>query len=101
MSKNEGVLVIGGGIAGIQAALDIAEQGVTAYLLEKSPSIGGHMAQLDKTFPTLDCSACILTPKMVEVSRHPNIKLLTYSELQEVKRSGKGFDVNPKKTKVC
>jgi len=93
MSKNEGVLVIGGGIAGIQAALDIAEQGVTTYLLEKSPSIGGHMAMLDKTFPTLDCSACILTPKMVEVSRHPNIKLLTYSELQEVQRDGRGFDV--------
>ena len=92
MSKNEGVLVIGGGIAGIQAALDIAEQGVTTYLLEKSPSIGGHMAMLDKTFPTLDCSACILTPKMVEVSRHPNIELLTYSELQEVKRNGRGFD---------
>ena len=79
MSKSEGVLVIGGGIAGIQAALDIAEQGVAVHLLEKSPSIGGHMAMLDKTFPTLDCSACILTPKMVEVSRHPNIKLLTYS----------------------
>ena len=93
MSENEGVLVIGGGIAGIQAAFDIAEQGVTAYLLERSPSIGGHMAMLDKTFPTLDCSACILTPKMVEVSRHPNIKLLTYSELQEVKRNRKGFEV--------
>jgi len=93
MSRNEGILVIGGGIAGIQAALDIAEQGVTTYLLERSPSIGGHMAMLDKTFPTLDCSACILTPKMVEVSRHPNIKLLTYSELQGVKKSGRGFDV--------
>jgi len=92
MNKNEGILVIGGGIAGIQSALDIAEQGVTTYLLERSPSIGGHMAMLDKTFPTLDCSACILTPKMVEVSRHPNIKLLTYSELQEVKRNGRGFD---------
>jgi len=93
VSRNEGILVIGGGIAGIQAALDIAEQGVTTYLLERSPSIGGHMAQLDKTFPTLDCSACILTPKMVEVSRHPNIKLLTYSELHGVKKSGRGFDV--------
>ena len=81
------VLVIGGGIAGITAALDLAEKGFTVYLVEKSPSIGGHMAQLDKTFPTLDCSICILAPKMVEVSRHPNIKLLTYSEVERVERS--------------
>ena len=93
MGETPGILVIGGGIAGIQAALDAAEQGVNVYLLEQKPSIGGHMAMLDKTFPTLDCSACILTPKMVEVARHPNIKLLTYSELQELKRSGKGFEV--------
>ena len=87
------VLVIGGGIAGIQAALDVAEQGVKAYLVERSPSIGGHMAMLDKTFPTLDCSLCILTPKMVDVARHPNIKLLTYCELLDVKKVGKGFEV--------
>ena len=93
MSETPGVLVIGGGISGIQAALDTAEQGVDVYLVEKKPSIGGHMAMLDKTFPTLDCSACILTPKMVEVARHPNIKLLTYSELQEVKRTGNNFVV--------
>ncbi|HDJ26344.1 MAG TPA: CoB--CoM heterodisulfide reductase iron-sulfur subunit A family protein [Candidatus Bathyarchaeota archaeon] len=74
-------LVIGGGIAGINAALDLANLGFEVYLVEKSPSIGGHMAQLDKTFPTLDCSACILTPKMVDVARHPNIRLLTYSEV--------------------
>ena len=74
-------LVIGGGIAGINAALDLANLGFEVYLVERSPSIGGHMAQLDKTFPTLDCSACILTPKMVDVARHPNIRLLTYSEL--------------------
>jgi len=81
------VLVIGGGIAGITAALDLGDKGFKVYLVEKSPSIGGHMAQLDKTFPTLDCSICILAPKMVEVARHPNIKLLTYSEVEEVKRS--------------
>jgi len=93
LNQTTGILVIGGGIAGIQAALDAAEQGVDVYLVERKPSIGGHMAQLDKTFPTLDCSACILTPKMVEVARHPNIRLLTYSELQEVKRNGKSFEV--------
>ncbi|KYK23499.1 disulfide reductase [Thermoplasmatales archaeon SM1-50] len=74
-------LVIGGGVAGIQAALEIAEKGFKVYLVERSPSIGGRMAQLDKTFPTLDCSACILTPKMVDAARHPNIELLTYSEV--------------------
>lgn len=77
-------LVIGGGIAGIQAALDIANSGYEVVLVERSPSIGGHMIQLSETFPTLDCSQCILTPKMVEVSKHPKIKLLTYSEVQDV-----------------
>lgn len=77
-------LVIGGGISGIQAALDIANGGYEVILVEKSPSIGGHMIQLSETFPTLDCSQCILTPKMVEVSKHPNIKLMTYSEVQEI-----------------
>jgi heterodisulfide reductase subunit A len=77
-------LVIGGGVAGIYAALEIADKGFETYLVEKEPSIGGHMAQLDKTFPTLDCSACILTPKMVEVERHKNIQLSTYSEVKEV-----------------
>ena len=77
-------LVIGGGISGIQAALEIAEKGFKTYLVERSPSIGGRMAQLDKTFPTLDCSACILTPKMVDVARHPNIELHTYSEIESV-----------------
>ncbi|MEM2558090.1 MAG: CoB--CoM heterodisulfide reductase iron-sulfur subunit A family protein [Nitrososphaerota archaeon] len=88
------VLVIGGGIAGIQAALDLADQGIQVYLVEKSPSIGGRMAQLDKTFPTLDCASCILTPKMVSVARHNNIKLLTYSEVIEV--SGRAGDFNVK-----
>jgi heterodisulfide reductase subunit A len=77
-------MVVGGGIAGIQAALDIANAGHPAYLVERQASIGGHMAQLDKTFPTLDCSACILTPKMVELAAHPNVHLLDYSEVAEV-----------------
>jgi heterodisulfide reductase subunit A len=78
------VLVVGGGIAGIQSALDLANAGFKVYLVEKSPSIGGRMAQLDKTFPTLDCSACILTPKMVDVAKHPNVTLLTNSEVAGV-----------------
>jgi heterodisulfide reductase subunit A len=79
-NKQPAALVIGAGIAGIQAALDIANAGFKAYLVEREPSVGGHMAQLDKTFPTLDCSACILTPKMVDVAGHPNIELMTYAE---------------------
>jgi heterodisulfide reductase subunit A len=86
------VLVIGGGVCGIQSSLDLADMGFNVFLVEKDPSIGGHMAQLDKTFPTLDCSACILTPKMVDVARHPNINLLTYSEIKEISK-GNGFDV--------
>jgi heterodisulfide reductase subunit A len=77
-------LVIGGGVAGIQAALDLADTGYKVYLVEKSPSIGGTMAQLDKTFPTMDCSICILAPKMSDVGRHPNIELLTNSEVVKV-----------------
>ncbi|NOU18070.1 MAG: CoB--CoM heterodisulfide reductase iron-sulfur subunit A family protein [Bacteroidales bacterium] len=75
-------LVIGGGVAGIQAALDIANCGHKVILVERSPSIGGHMAQLSETFPTLDCSQCILTPRMVEVAQHPNITLYTYAEVE-------------------
>ncbi|MFX1297014.1 MAG: FAD-dependent oxidoreductase, partial [Promethearchaeota archaeon] len=78
------VLIIGAGVAGISASLDLADQGHRVYLVEKTPSIGGKMSQLDKTFPTLDCSICILAPKMVECARHPNIKLMTYSEVREV-----------------
>ena len=81
---NPNTLVVGGGIAGIQAALKIADAEHQVYLVERTPSIGGHMAQLDKTFPTLDCSACILTPKMTQVGSHPFIKMLTYSEIEEV-----------------
>ena len=77
-------LVVGGGIAGIQAALEIADSGYPVILVEREPSVGGHMAQFDKTFPTLDCAACILTPKMVSAGGHPNITLLTYSEVERV-----------------
>ena len=77
-------LVVGGGIAGIQAALEIADSGNQVILVEREPSIGGHMAQFDKTFPTLDCAACILTPKMVDVGEHPNIELMTWSEVERV-----------------
>jgi heterodisulfide reductase subunit A len=81
---NPDTLVIGGGIAGIQAALEIANAGKKVFLLERTGTIGGHMAMFDKTFPTLDCAACILTPKMVEVGQHPNIELMTYCEVKGV-----------------
>jgi len=90
---NPHTLVLGGGIAGIQAALELGDAGYPVYLVEREPSIGGHMAQYDKTFPTLDCAACILTPKMSEVGQHENIKLLTYSELEEVSGSIGNFKV--------
>jgi heterodisulfide reductase subunit A len=90
-------LVVGGGISGIQSSLDLAEEGYKVYLVEKSPSIGGRMAQLDKTFPTLDCSSCILTPKMMEVANHPNIELLTYSEITSVDGSIGDYKVKIKK----
>ncbi len=77
-------LVIGGGVAGIQAALDIADGGYEVVMVEREPSIGGKMAGLSETFPTLDCSQCILTPRMVEVGQHPRIKLYTYSEVESV-----------------
>ncbi|RJP87315.1 MAG: CoB--CoM heterodisulfide reductase iron-sulfur subunit A family protein [Desulfobacteraceae bacterium] len=88
------VVVIGGGIAGIQAALTAAEAGYEVHIVEREPSIGGHMAKFDKTFPTLDCAACIMTPKMVEVAQHKNITLHTYSEVDSVE----GFVGN---FKVC
>jgi heterodisulfide reductase subunit A len=86
-------LVIGGGIAGIQAALDLANGGTEVVMVEKAPSIGGHMSQLSETFPTMDCSQCILTPRMVEVAQHPNIRLLTYSEVEEVNGYVGAFEV--------
>ena len=90
-------LVIGGGIAGIQTALDIADAGFPVDIVEKSPTIGGKMAQLDKTFPTLDCAACILTPKMVDAAQHENIRILAYSEVTEVKGFVGNFDVTIKR----
>jgi len=81
---NRNVLIVGAGIAGIQAALEIAESGHTVYLVEREPTVGGRMGQFDKTFPTLDCAACILTPKMVSVGHRTNIKLLTLSEVAGV-----------------
>lgn len=90
-------LVIGGGIAGIQTALDIADAGYEVDLVEKTPSIGGRMAQLDKTFPTLDCSACILTPKMVDAAAHEKITLYTYSEVEKVSGFVGNFTVEIRK----
>ena len=94
---NPNTLVVGGGIAGIQAALEIAASGHKVYLVEREPSIGGHMAQLDKTFPTLDCSACILTPKMSDVGSHPNIKLMTYTEVADISGYVGNFEVKVKR----
>ncbi len=88
------VMVCGAGIAGIQAALDMADSGFKVYLVEPSPSIGGGMAQLDKTFPTGDCAMCILSPKLVECARHRNIELLTYSEIEDVQGSAGHFKVH-------
>jgi heterodisulfide reductase subunit A len=88
------VLVAGGGIAGIQTALDLAESGYKVYLVEKSPAIGGTMAQLDKTFPTNDCAMCILSPKLVECGRHLNIDLLTYSDIEKVEGQPGRFKVS-------
>ncbi len=104
------VLVVGGGIAGIQASLDLANAGFEVVLVEKNATIGGHMIQLSETFPTLDCSQCILSPKMVEVSRHPKITLMTSSEVEEVsgyignfkaKIRSKPMYVDPDKCKIC
>ena len=90
-------LVIGGGISGIQAAIDIADSGNKVILVEKEPSIGGHMSMLSETFPTLDCSQCILTPKMVDAANHPNITLYTYSEIEEVEGYIGNFEVKIRK----
>ena len=104
------VMVVGGGIAGIQASLDLANAGLEVVLVEKMATIGGHMVQLSETFPTLDCSQCIVSPKMVEVSKHPRIKLMVYSEVQEVtgyvgnfkaKIRKKPTYVEPELCKIC
>jgi heterodisulfide reductase subunit A len=96
-SDKPAALVIGAGIAGIQAALDLADAGYPVYLVEREPSVGGRMSQLDKTFPTLDCSSCILTPKMVNVGQHPMIELMTYSEVVSVEGEVGDFQVTVKK----
>jgi heterodisulfide reductase subunit A len=98
MKKTGSVLVIGGGVAGIQSALDLAQSGFKVYLVDKSPSIGGHMARLDKTFPTNDCSMCILSPKLVEASRHLNIELLTYTQVEKIEGQVGNFKVTLKES---
>ncbi len=94
---NKSVLVIGGGIAGIQASIDLAKMGFQVYLVEKSPSIGGRMAQLDKTFPTNDCAMCILAPRMIEANTQPNLRLYTYSEVEAVSGEAGDFKVRIKR----
>src|SRR3990172_9349550 len=90
---SDSVLVIGGGIAGIQASLDLAESGAKVILVERAPSIGGKMAVLGKKFPTLDCSICIEAPKMSEVGQHPNIEVLTLAEVESVSGHAGAFRV--------
>ena len=87
------VLVVGGGVAGMQAALDCANSGFKVYLLEKEPAIGGNMARLDKTFPTNDCAMCMISPKLVETGRHPNIEIISYSDLKKVQGEVGNFTV--------
>ncbi len=100
-------MVVGGGIAGIEAALQMADAGFEVVMVEREPSIGGHMSQFDKTFPTLDCAACILTPKMVSVGKHPKIRLITFAEIEKVSGSVGSFKVQIRKkaryvdTDVC
>ena len=91
------VLVIGGGIAGIQTSLDLVDLGLKVYLVEKKPSIGGHMAQLEKTFPNDDCALCIFAPKMVSIYRNPNIHILTLSKVIKVEGEGKDIFLNSNK----
>jgi heterodisulfide reductase subunit A2 len=91
------VLVVGGGIGGIQAALNLADSGFYVYLLEKSPAIGGRMSQLDKTYPTNDCSMCIMAPKLVECGRHLNIEIITFADIESVEGAAGNFKVKIKK----
>src|SRR4030066_684220 len=100
MEKGGRVLVVGGGVAGMQTSLDLADRGFRVYLVEKTPSLGGRMSQLDKTFPTMDCSICILSPKMMDVSRRENITLLTYSEVKEVEGEPGNFKVKILKKEI-
>ena len=87
------ILIIGAGVAGINCALNAADYGVKVYLMDDTPSIGGMMARLDKTFPTNDCSICIEAPQMYEVDNHPNIEILANTSLKKVKKRDSGFDV--------
>ena len=87
------VMVVGGGIAGMQSALDLANSGFKVYLVERTSSIGGRMAQLDKTFPTNDCSMCMISPKLIEVAKHRNIEIITNAELDELVRLGAVGDI--------
>src|SRR5512137_2303285 len=97
MNKVGSILVVGGGIAGVQASLDLADSGFLVYLLDETPAIGGVMAQLDKTFPTNDCSMCILAPKLVAAGRHPNIHLLTNANVTGIKGEPGNFEVGIKR----
>src|SRR3989337_60722 len=90
------VMVVGGGIAGMQAALDLADQGFNVYLVEKQSAIGGHMAQLDKTFPTNDCAMCNISPRLVDTGRHPNVEILTDTDVLDVAGGGGGFSGTPR-----
>ncbi len=96
-NKVGSVLVVGGGIAGMQAALDCANAGFKVYLLEEQPSIGGNMARLDKTFPTNDCAMCMISPKLVEVGRHLNIEIISYADLKKVEGEAGNFTVTVNK----
>lgn len=91
--KSGSVLIIGAGISGMQSALDLAETGYKVYLVEKSPSIGGKMAKLDKTFPTNDCAMCIISPKLVDCARHRNIEILTYTDIEKISGEAGNFEV--------
>jgi NADH:ubiquinone oxidoreductase subunit E/NAD-dependent dihydropyrimidine dehydrogenase PreA subunit len=91
------VMVIGGGIGGMQASLDLANSGFKVYMVERTPSIGGRMAQLDKSFPTNDCSMCTISPKLIECEKHPNIDLVTYSELKEIEGQAGRFTAKVRK----
>jgi heterodisulfide reductase subunit A2 len=95
--KSGAVMVVGGGITGMQTALDLADSGFYVYLVEKSGSIGGVMSQLDKTFPTNDCAMWIIGPKLVEVGRHMNIEIITYADLEAVEGSAGNFKVKVRK----
>ena len=91
------VMVVGGGVSGIQAALDLANSGFKVYLVDKSPTIGGKMAQLDKTFPTNDCSMCILSPKLIEVSKHLNIEIISNADIIKTEGEQGNFKITVRK----